>query len=191
MEDARRRAGRQRLVLAIVGLALAAVVGIVLVVRAKSDSGGSAAATTTTASTSTTLPSVRGKPCVAMKGTPPKDTPTVPVQVGPPPKQLIIRDLAQGTGAAVKPGATVKLHYVLVLCSSGKVVESSFKSGDPITVSLDQVIPGWTEGVPGMKAGGVRLLGVPPDLGYGSTGSSGIAPDETLWFVVKLLKIEK
>jgi peptidylprolyl isomerase len=198
VEDAQRRAVRRRITFAIVGLALAAVVGIALVVRATSNGRSSAStpSTTSTASTTTTtLPSVKGKRCVAMKGKLPKNTPAVPVQVGPPPKQLVIRDLTRGTGAAVKPGATVKMNYVLVACSSGKVVQSSFETGQPITTPLDPsqgLIAGWVEGIPGMKVGGVRLLGVPPDLAYGSAGKGAdIPPDETLWFVVKLVKIEK
>ncbi len=193
-EDARRRATRQRITVGVVGLGLALVVGIALVARATSNGSSSASTTSTTAgttTTTTTLPSVKGKPCVAAKGKLPKNTPAVPVQVGPPPKQLVIRDLTQGTGSAVKPGATVQMNYVLVACSSGKVVESSFATGKPLTTPLDQVIPGWTEGIPGMKVGGTRLLGVPPGLAYGSTGQGAIPPDETLWFVVKLVKIEK
>jgi peptidylprolyl isomerase len=190
VEDAQRRVTRQRITIALVGFALALLVAIVLVVRGHGGSGGgSASSTSTSAATTTTLASVKGKPCVAMKGKLPKNTPAVPVQVGPPPKQLVIRDLAQGTGPAVKPGATVKMNYVLVACSSGKLLESSFETGQPITTALDQVIPGWTEGIPGMKVGGLRLLGVPPDLAYGSVGQGAVAPDETLWFVVKLLKI--
>src|SRR5689334_15549274 len=121
MEDARRRATRHRMTIAAVGLALAAVVGIALVVRATGDRGGGSASSTstsTTGSTTTTtpLPSVKGKPCVAVKGKLPKNTPAVPLDLGPPPKQLVIRDLVRGTGPAAKPGATVKMDYVLVTC---------------------------------------------------------------------------
>lgn len=196
VEDAQRRAVRQRITIAGVGFAIALVVGIALVVRATGGDSGSAASSTSTstsaATTTTTLASVKGKKCVAMKGKPPKNTPTVPVDVGPPPEKIIIRDLVRGTGPAVQPGATVKMDYVLVTCSNGKVIESSFETGQPIDKApLDQLIPGWAEGVPGMKVGGLRLLGVPPDLGYGSAGKPpDIAPDETLWFVLKLDKIE-
>ncbi len=192
--DARHRAARRRITVATVGLGLALVVAIALVTLAKDDGGGSAASATSTtaATTTTTIPSVKGEPCVAVKGPYPKDTPQVPVEVGPPPKQLIIRDLTQGTGPAVQPGATVSMHYVLVACSSGKIIESSFKSGKPLKIPLDQVIPGWTQGIPGMKVGGTRLLGIPPKLGYGSFGQGAdIPPGETLWFVVKLVKIQK
>ena len=56
-----------------------------------------------------------------------------------------------------------------------------------MTFSLSQVIPGWTNGIPGMKVGGTRLLGIPPDLAYRDQGAGAdIAPGETLWFVVKV-----
>ena len=193
-DDARRRASRQRITLTIVGLGLALVVAVALVAMAKDDGGDSASSTTSTSSTTTTtVPSVKGKPCVAVKGPYPKNTPQVPVEVGKPPKHLIIRDLVQGKGPVVQPGATVSMHYVLVACSSGKIVESSFKDGEPIQVPLGQqgLIVGWSEGIPGMKPGGVRLLGIPPKLGYGPIGNGAeVPPDETLWFVVKLVKIE-
>ena len=51
---------------------------------------------------------------------------------------------------------------------------------------LDQVIPGWTQGLTGMKVGGSRLLGIPSDLAYGPNGQGDIAPDEALWFVVEV-----
>jgi peptidylprolyl isomerase len=183
-DEAMRRAKRRRITLAIVALALALVVAL-SVVSLTGDDGGDGAASSTSTST-TTPPSAKGKPCVAVKGPYPKDTPEVPVEIGPPPKKLIIRDLVKGEGPQVEPGATVSMHYVLVACSTGKIVESSFDDGQPLSISLDQVIPGWSQGVPGMRPGGVRLLGIPSKLGYRELGQgSDIAPDEALWFVVK------
>ena len=199
-EDARRRAKRQRITLTAVGLALAIGVAVVLVARAHGNNGSSAskASTSTTSgpsttagpTTTTTVPgSVAGKPCVAMKGTPPVGAPAVPVVVGPPPKQLVTRDLRVGTGAVVKANATVTIDYIGVSCSSGKIFDSSYSRHQPFVTPLSQVVPGWQQGIPGMKVGGERLLGIPPALAYGSQGyPPDIAPDETLWFVVNLLK---
>ena len=107
------------------------------------------------------------------------------MKVGTPPTTLVKEDLKVGNGAVVKPGATVTVDYIGVTCSTGKVFDSSYKTGKPVTFPLSGVIKGWTDGIPGMKVGGVRLLGIPPDQGYGSQGSPPtIAPDETLWFVV-------
>jgi peptidylprolyl isomerase len=77
-----------------------------------------------------------------------------------------------------------------VSCSTGKIFDSSYKNGAPAKFPLAQVIPGWQQGLVGMKAGGERLLGIPPQDAYGSDGRPPtIAPDETLWFVVDVLGV--
>jgi peptidylprolyl isomerase len=119
--------------------------------------------------------------------------PTVTVPSGTPPTQLESTDLITGTGAVAKPGDTVTVQYVLATYSSDKVIQSSWTS-QPFTFVLDanpeQVITGWDKGVVGMKVGGRRELVIPPSLGYGaSSPGSGIAPNDTLVFVVDLLKI--
>jgi len=150
----------------------------------------STADTTTTAAPTTTLASAKGKNCVAMKGKPPKGAPTVPVQVGPPPAKLVVKDLKVGTGLAVVPSDTITVNYIGVACSTGKVFDSSWSRGTTATFGLNQVIKGWTQGLTGMKVGGRRLLGIPSTLGYGSqSAGADIAPDEALWFVVDLVKI--
>jgi len=197
VEEAKRRVRRQRLMLATIGVVLAVAVAVVLVARAKSNNSSASSTTTTTAAdttttappSTTTLPSAAGKPCVAMTGALPPGAPAVPVAVGPPPTKLVSEDLKVGTGAVVKPGATVTVNYIGVACSSGKIFDSSYSRNQPFTTSLANVVPGWTQGIPGMKVGGQRLLGIPPKLAYGSQSpGAGIAPDETLWFVVEVLK---
>ena len=188
LEEARRRGRRRRWEIASGGLVLAIVVALVFVIRSNSKNSASPATTTTTA-TSAPVPSAAGKPCVAVADPLPARAPAVPVKVGPPPKTLVKRDLKVGTGAVVKAGATVTVNYIGVACSTGKIFDSSYKSGQPAPFPLTQVIKGWTDGIPGMKVGGERLLGIPPDQGYGKDGSGPlIAPDETLWFVVSVLK---
>jgi peptidylprolyl isomerase len=196
VEEAQRRVRRQRLMLATIGVVLAVAVAVVLVARAKSGNSSASSTTTTTAAdttttvppSSTTVPSAAGKPCVAMTGALPPGAPAVPVAVGPPPTKLVTEDLKVGTGAVVKPGATVTVNYIGVACSTGKVFDSSYSRNQPFTTSLADVVPGWTQGIPGMKVGGQRLLGIPPALAYGSQSpGAGIAPDETLWFVVDVL----
>ena len=74
--------------------------------------------------------------------------------------------------------------------STGNLVESSWDSGQTATFPLSGVIAGWQQGIPGMKEGGRRLLVIPPDLGYGAGGAgSSIGPNETLIFVVDLVKV--
>jgi peptidylprolyl isomerase len=131
--------------------------------------------------------SAAGKPCVAVSQPLPEGAPEVPVQVGPPPTELVIEDIEVGTGAEAVATSTVDAHYIGVSCSTGEIFDASYKSGSPISFGLDQVIPGWTQGLAGMKVGGTRLLGIPPELAYGDNPPTpAIAPGETLWFVVEL-----
>ena len=196
-EEAQRRARRRRWEIASGGVVLALIVAIVFVVRSNDNGKKSTTSTTTTTSgattttvpTSTTAPiaSAAGKPCVAVSDPLPKGAPTVPVKTGPPPTTLVKQDLKVGDGAVVKPGATVTVNYIGVACSTGKIFDSSYKTGTPATFPLTGVIKGWTDGIPGMRVHGERLLGIPPDQGYGKQGSPpNIAPDETLWFVVSV-----
>jgi FKBP-type peptidyl-prolyl cis-trans isomerase len=100
---------------------------------------------------------------------------------------LEIWDAKEGEGDAVKPGATVTVHYTGWL-TSGKQFDSSVSRGTPISFPLGNVIKGWQEGIPGMKPGGVRRLKIPADLGYGARGAgSDIPPNATLIFEVELI----
>src|SRR4051812_8704014 len=143
--------------------------------------------------TTTQPPSVAGLPCIPVADPLPPGAPAVPVPVGPPPTALVTQDLVAGTGADVLPEAKVTVNYIGVSCSSGKIFDSSYTRGqtfgaDLSPTSTQPVIPGWQQGIPGMKVGGQRLLGIPPDLAYGSTSPSpDIGPDETLWFVVEVV----
>ena len=128
-----------------------------------------------------------GKTCVPVSGPLPKGAPEVPVEVGPAPTALVSRDLVVGTGAEVKPGAIVTVDYIGVACTTGTVFDSSYTSGEPATFPLGSVIKGWTNGLPGMKVGGTRLLGIPADQAYGARSPSpDIGPNEPLWFVVEM-----
>ncbi len=104
-------------------------------------------------------------------------------------EELGIADLVEGDGAEVQPGDTVTVNY----CGAGldglAVFDSSWSRGEPISFPLDGLIPGWQEGIPGMKVGGERLLVIPGPLGYGESGAPGIAPNETLAFVIQLLDV--
>ena len=115
--------------------------------------------------------------------------PTVQVPKGTQSSTLVIKDIQVGTGAVVQPTSTLTVHYILYAGSSGKLVESSWTSGSPATFALTQVIPGWQEGMLGMKVGGRRLLIIPPDKGYGANGAGPIGKNETLVFVVDLVSL--
>jgi len=130
-----------------------------------------AATTSTTGTSAPQFESAAGKPCVAPTGEPPPGAPSVPVTEGPPPEVLMIEDLEGGEGTEVPEGATVTVNYIGVACSTGAVFDDSYSRGEPATFPLSGVIAGWQAGIPGMKVGGQRLLGIPSDQAYGPTGS--------------------
>ena len=95
---------------------------------------------------------------------------------------------AQGEGAAPKAEDTVRVHYTGTLVN-GTVFDSSRERGEPVEFALDQVIPGWTEGLQKISKGGKIKLYIPPQLAYGDEGRPGIPPASTLVFEVELLEI--
>jgi peptidylprolyl isomerase len=116
--------------------------------------------------------------------------PSVPAPEGPPPADLVVDDLHEGTGDPVAPGATVEVHYVGLAWSNGRQFDASWDRGQTFEFRLGagQVIGGWDQGVQGMRVGGRRQLTIPPHLGYGAQGAGGvIKPNETLIFVVDLI----
>ena len=110
---------------------------------------------------------------------------------------LNYQDEKVGTGAEAIKGKSVSVHYTGWLDNNGakgKKFDSSLDRGTPFTFSLGagQVIPGWDEGVAGMKVGGKRKLTIPSELGYGKRGYPPVIPaNAELTFEVELLKIEK
>jgi peptidylprolyl isomerase len=107
-----------------------------------------------------------------------------------PPTELDIQDISEGTGAEARPGQTVRVHYVGVAFSTGEEFDASWNRGEPLEFQLGagRVIPGWDQGLVGMKVGGRRQLIIPPDLAYGDRGAGGvIKPGETLIFVCDLV----
>ena len=107
--------------------------------------------------------------------------------------QLQTTDTTVGTGAAVQASDTVTVDYTGAVAATGIIFQSSKDSGQPATFGLDQVIKGWTEGIPGMKVGGVRRLLIPANLAYGASPpqGSGIPANADLVFDVTLYKIGK
>ena len=104
--------------------------------------------------------------------------------------ELQIIDTVEGTGEAVPEGATITAHYTGALCSDGTIFQSSHDFGDAISFGLNQVIAGWTQGVPGMKVGGTRRLVIPSAMAYGSArASSSIPPNSDLVFDIELVAI--
>ena len=111
----------------------------------------------------------------------------------PPSYQLELEDLEVGDGDEAVSGRIVEVHYVGVAWKNGRQFDASWDRGDTFKFALGkgQVIPGWDQGVAGMKVGGKRKLTIPPELGYGARGAGRVIPaNATLVFEVELLKIK-
>jgi FKBP-type peptidyl-prolyl cis-trans isomerase len=107
-------------------------------------------------------------------------------------KELEILDVEVGTGEEVKAGATITAHYTGALVKNGIIFQSSFDFGQPATFGLDQVIAGWTRGVPGMKVGGTRRLVIPAEQAYGaSSPARNIPANSDLVFDIDLVAIPR
>lgn len=105
-------------------------------------------------------------------------------------KELEIIDVKQGDGEEVPIGATITAHYTGALVKDGTIFQSSHDFGDPVTFGLNQVIAGWTHGVPGMKVGGTRRLIIPAEMAYGaSSPAPNIPPNSDLVFDIELVAI--
>jgi len=121
-----------------------------------------------------------------------KTKPKVTVPKGAPPKNLDVKELEEGSGAEARAGDTVTVQYVGVDFKNGKEFDSSWSRNEPFSFTLGagEVIPGWDQGVEGMKEGGRRELVIPPELAYGEAGAPpAIGPNETLVFVIDLLEV--
>ncbi|HEY1734751.1 MAG TPA: FKBP-type peptidyl-prolyl cis-trans isomerase [Acidimicrobiales bacterium] len=118
-----------------------------------------------------------------------KMAPVVHPGEGEAPEHLVGADLVVGAGEQAAAGATVNVHYVGALFTTGEPFDSSWGRG-ATSFSLNQVIPGFSEGIVGMRVGGRRELVIPADLGYGSAGAPPVIPGgATLVFVVDLLGV--
>ena len=112
-----------------------------------------------------------------------------PTEVG---GSLEVQDLFEGTGDLVESGDTVTVHYLGTL-TDGTVFDASWRRGMPFTttIGVGMVIPGWDQGIVGMREGGRRLLKIPSELAYGERGSgAAIPPNTPLLFVVDLIRIQ-
>jgi peptidylprolyl isomerase len=125
--------------------------------------------------------------------TPIPTKPTITKPPGAKPKTLVKKDIQVGSGATAEKGKEVAVQYVGVSYSNGRQFDASWDRGQPFTFTLGQgsVIPGWEQGVEGMKVGGRRQLIIPPKLAYGPQGQPPtIGPNETLIFVIDLLSVK-
>ena len=165
-------------------------------------SSGTSASTDTAAASATTAgpsaPTVLGPGSSRSYGGTPavgnatnlQTAPTISAGSGTPPASLVIRELVFGKGAVATQGSTVNVQYVGANYTDGQVFDSSWQRGQPATFPLSGVIAGFARGIVGMRVGGRRELVIPPALGYGTTGSGPVGPNETLVFVIDLLSVQ-
>jgi FKBP-type peptidyl-prolyl cis-trans isomerase FkpA len=106
------------------------------------------------------------------------------------PSKLQYRILRKGSGPMPKPTNKVNVNYHGWL-DNGKVFDSSYRRGEPISFGLNQVIPGWTEGMQQVGEGGMIELIIPANLAYGDRGAGAdVPPKATLHFLVELIKVQ-
>jgi peptidylprolyl isomerase len=131
-------------------------------------------------------PAPAGLPTVKLAAS---GAPTITVPKTDPPATLQIADLKKGSGATVKDGASVTVHYTGVIWGTGKVFDSSWTKGTPATFQTTGVVPGFGKALVGQKVGSQVLAVIPPADGYGSTGQAqaGISGTDTLVFVIDIL----
>jgi peptidylprolyl isomerase len=187
----------------IVAVVAALVIGIGAALFSGSKSPSTTTTTTTAATattTTTTAPTTTTTVAVPSSFAPVSDpsaagvfgtAPTVTVPTGAAPTVMELSNLITGHGAVARQNDTVEMQYVLATYSTRKVVQSSWTSS-PFTTTLTDtsVIPGFFDGVVGMRVGGRRELVIPPSLGYGDESpGTGIAKNDTLVFVIDLLKV--
>jgi peptidylprolyl isomerase len=188
----------------IIGIGTIAAATVALAACGSSDDKSSSAPTTTTkasaassaASAPAAAPQSKGRDCTADDigvsgefGKAPQIT--IPDDCDPP-KELIVKDLVEGSGPGAAAGQQLTMNYALITWSDKKKLDSSFDRGKPfqLTLGAGQVIPGWDQGLVGVQQGARRLLIVPPNLGYGA-GGNGIKPNETLVFVTDAVAVGK
>jgi peptidylprolyl isomerase len=183
-----------------------AMLGTAALIAGCGSSSGSSSITVGNESDVSSVPHVSGEKTTSTSTTPTTPTstaktpssgplaskPTVTVPSGSAPPKLVTKEIIVGTGPEAKAGDSVTVNYVGVLYKGGKEFDSSWKRNEPFTFALGkgQVIPGWDQGVAGMKVGGRRELIIPAELAYGKNGSPPtIPPNSPLVFVVDLLGV--
>lgn len=149
--------------------------------------GATSEAVTTTPSTATSTTAATTVPTPSSG--PLSKEPKITVPSAPAPNKLVVKNLINGTGATAKKGSQVTVNYVGALYSNGKVFDASWNRKQTFQFQLGTgaVIPGWDQGLVGMKVGGRRELIIPPKLAYGKSGQGSIPGNATLIFVVDML----
>jgi FKBP-type peptidyl-prolyl cis-trans isomerase len=152
--------------------------------------GGSAAGPSTAVACETRPATAEAPPSVTTDET---LAPEVPASDAPPPCDLVVSDVLVGAGAEAVDGSTVAVKYVGAFHGTGEEFDSSWSRGTeetlPVTLGAGQVIPGFEQGIAGMREGGRRMVTIPSDLAYGDQGRGPIPGGATLVFVLDLVQV--
>ena len=122
------------------------------------------------------------------------EKPEVPASDEPAPDELVVDDVVVGEGAEAVYGSTADVKYVGAFYESGEEFDSSWSESPDYTIAVPlgagAVVPGFEQGIEGMKVGGRRMITIPSDLGYGPEGRAPLIPgDATLVFVMDLVEV--
>lgn len=132
------------------------------------------------------IPPAEGKPSTV-------DLPTEPTT-----GEVVTTVLEPGNGPEVTDSSYVTVDYLGISCASGEQFDSSWDRGEPITIAMPSatptdtafsVIPGWNQGLLGQQQGAFVQLDIPSELGYGAQGGQGIAPNDPLTFVIRIIEV--
>jgi peptidylprolyl isomerase len=196
-QQQRKQAGKKSII-AIVVIVVLAGSAIWLFTKPSTPVVSIPTTTTTTTGSMTGSSSVPGFAAIATPLAPGSfgTAPTVTVPTTPPPTVEEASNLIVGNGTAIKLGDTFTAQYVLADYATHKVLQSSWTS-QPFACDATSncklqtggLITGWVNGMVGMKVGGRRELIIPPALGYGNGSGNGIPGNDTLLFVIDLLKV--
>jgi len=194
MEAMQRRAKRRQNVRrgVIVGIVAIVVLGTGALLFA-----GKTTTTTTTTSTAPTTTTTVAKPVSFSPLTHPNapgvwgKAPTLVVPSGKPPTKPELANLITGKGPGIAIGDSFTAEYILADYASHKVLQSSWPKPFTDTLTPSGLISGWVYGMVGMKAGGRRELILPPDVAYGAHPTNGIPDNDTLVFIIDLVRFKK
>lgn len=120
----------------------------------------------------------------------PDGRPGIVVPETAPPAELVVRTIKKGTGPVVTGDEPVRVHYTGLTWADRTVFESTW-DGEPQSVTLETMIPGFAEALEGQTVGSQVLMVIPPDQGYGDTGQGPIPANATLVFVVDILGLDQ
>ena len=157
------------------------------------DQSATSVTTATTAMTASTSSTVSTSDRIWAEVSAGNDRPSIVVRPNDrTPQNLVIEDVTAGTGEEALVGDLLEVKYVGALLDDGSEFDASWNRGQTffIPIGVGAVIPGWDQGIVGMREGGRRLLIIPPELAYGSAGAgSAIPPNAALIFVVDLISV--